>query len=70
MKTTVLLLSGLLFTATSAAFGQTTFVTPDGSGGFEVRNPGSDGGLTTFVTPDGSGGYEVSTPGSDAYEDY
>ena len=50
----------LSFVLATSAHAQTTFVNPNGNGGYTITRPG---GPTTFVNPTGNGGFIANTPG-------
>jgi predicted RNA-binding protein with TRAM domain len=44
-------------------FAQTTFINPNGVGGYTIITPGQRNGMT-FVNPNGIGGFTAITPGA------
>jgi len=56
----------LLFAApvnVRSVFAQTSFINPNGIGGYTIITPGQRNG-TTFVNPNGVGGFTAITPGA------
>jgi hypothetical protein len=63
-RTLIICISALTFMTGSSAYAQsTTFVNPQGNGGFTINGPSGPG----TVTPQGyGGGYAISSPGGNS----
>jgi len=62
------LFASLLVLATigSAAAQSTTYIQPNGAGGYTVTQPFNPGG-TQYINPNGAGGYTVTQPFGGVY---
>ena len=55
-----LIIATAILLLASVALAQTTYVNPNGRGGYTVQTPGQ---MPTYYNPNGRGGYVVQSPG-------